>query len=501
MILERVYRMKKKFIKKAAALTLGVGIATSSLAAPYYSSPSKVLAVATSNAESILANLTPEQRQALKQLSSSQQTGLFLNANVDLTSETPVSVIVSFKNKPQKVAVLEAAAQGKSLSNEQAKTKAEADHLTFKNDLAALLKDKPYKVKREYKHAFNGVALEVPANQLNEIMKSEAVLAIYSDATVKAEPIVPEAEQTQGKGMADERSFLKVDQLHQEGYTGKGVKVAVLDTGIDYNHPDLKDAYKGGYDFVNNDNDPMETTYADWINAGKPGNVANYVTEHGTHVAGTIAGQGKNSSENATKGIAPDAQIYAYRVLGPGGSGATEGIIAAIDQAVADGMDVMNLSLGANINDPMIAESIAINNAVLSGVTAVVAAGNAGNKMYTLGSPGTASLALTVGASSVPITTLGAKGSIDNVSADLLLMAKGNTDNILTLKGQTNTIVDGGLGDNYTGKDIKGKIVLISRGVYTMDSKIAYAKAQGAAAVLMYNDNVAEGHIPAYFGE
>lgn len=497
--------MKKKLIKKAAALTLGVGLISSSVLTPSNGWSSKVLAVSTSKAESILASLTSEQRQALNQLSSSRQTGLFLNSNVNLESENNVSVIVSFKNKPQKVAVLEAAAQGKNLSSEQANWKAEEDHKTFKNDLASILKDKPYKVKREYKYAFNGVALEVPANLLQELMKSDAVQAIYSDATVKAEQPVPEAKASvgsQGQGMADERSFLKVDQLHQEGYTGKGVKIAVLDTGIDYNHPDLKSAYKGGYDFVNNDNDPMETTYEDWVKAGKPGgNAANYVTSHGTHVSGTIAGQGTNKSEYATKGIAPDADLYVYRVLGPGGSGSAEGIIAAIDQAVASGMDVMNLSLGADINDPMYPTSIAINNAVLSGVTAVIAAGNTGNKLYTLGSPGTAALALTVGASNVPITTVVAKGSIDTVSADLRFMARGYTDEITRLKGQTNTIVEVGLGDNYTGKDVKGKIVLMSRGVYTLDSKIAYAKAQGAAAVLMYNDNAAEGHIPAYLGE
>lgn len=495
--------INKKIMKKATALTLGVGLVSSSLAAPYIHSPSKVLAVAQSNAESILANLTPEQRQALQQLSSNQQTGIYLNSNINLDSESPVSVIVSFKNKPQKVAVLEAAVQGKSLSNEKAKSNAEADHAKFKKDLDDLFAGS-YKIKREYKHAFNGIALEVPANKLNDVMKSDAVLAIYSDATVQAEPSIDPPTESQGKGMADERSYLKVDQLHQEGYTGKGVKVAVLDTGIDYNHPDLKDAYKGGYDFVQNDSDPMETTYADWEKAGKPGgSAAAYVTAHGTHVAGTIAGQGKNGSEYATKGIAPDVDLYAYRVLGPGGSGTVDGIIAAIDQAVAEGMDVMNLSLGANYNDPMFPTSIAINNAVLSGVTAVVAAGNTGNKMYTVGSPGTAALALTVGASNVPITTVAGKGSIDNVSADLRFMARGYSDDLPSLKGQSKTIVDVGLGDpaGYKGKNVKGNIVLISRGVYTLDSKIAYAKVQGAAIVLMYNDNSAEGHIPAYFGE
>ncbi|SFD48852.1 S8 family serine peptidase [Bacillus sp. UNCCL81] len=463
-----------------------------------------------STAESILAKLTPQQREALQKLSSTDQSGLFLDSSVNINSPETVSVIVSFKQKPQKIAVLEAALKGEALSEEKAKINANADHSMFKEDLSSLFKTKAdgdYKIKREYKHAFNGVALEVPANKLQKLMKSTAVQAIYSDATVKSELPVEGKEATSnstGKGMADERTYLKIDKLHQEGYTGKGVKVAVLDTGIDYNHPDIKEAFKGGYDFVDNDNDPMETSYADWVKAGKPGGTsgaASYVTEHGTHVSGAIVGQGKNESEYATTGIAPDADLYVYRVLGPGGSGTTENIIAGIDQAVADGMDVMNLSLGANYNDPLLAESIAINNAVLSGVTAVVAAGNTGNKMYTLGSPGTAALALTVGASDVPITTMSAKGSMDNVSANLQLMANGYGDDITKLKGQTLPVVDVNLGEAYTGKDVKGKIVLMSRGTYTLDSKIAVAKSQGAVAVLMYNDNPTEGFIPSYLGE
>ncbi|MFF2876398.1 S8 family serine peptidase [Gottfriedia sp. NPDC057991] len=503
---------KKKFIKNATAVTLGVGLISSSFSASYFNLPSKVRAATATptKAEDILAKLTPAQRQALTQIKLNDQSGLFLDSSVNLNSSETVSVIVSFKQKPQKIAVLEAALKGQALSDSKAASDAYADHTKFKSDLGSLFKTKSegtYKIKREYKHAFNGVAIEVPANKLNELVKSSAVQAIYSDVSVKSDLPVEGKDSTTnttGKGMADERSYLQIDKLHQEGYTGKGVKVAVLDTGVDYNHPDIKGAFKGGYDFVNNDNDPMETTYADWVKAGKPGGTSgagNYVTEHGTHVSGTIVGQGKNESEDATTGIAPDADLYVYRVLGPGGSGTTDNIIAGIDQAVADGMDVMNLSLGANYNDPLIPESIAINNAVLNGVTAVVAAGNAGNKMYTLGSPGTAALALTVGASSVPITTLGGKGSIENVSASLLLMAKGAGDDVSKLKGVTNSVVDVNLGEAYSGKDVKGKIVLMSRGTYTLDSKIAVAKSQGAAAVLMYNDNPTEGQIPTFLGD
>ena len=97
---------------------------------------------------------------------------------------------------------------------------------------------------------------------------------------------------------------------------------------MDYNHPDLKDTYKGGYDFIDNDADPMETTYEDWIKAGKPeypGLV--YYTNHGTHVAGTIATQKKNNADYAVKGVAPEVDLYAYRVLGPWGGGILRGFL------------------------------------------------------------------------------------------------------------------------------------------------------------------------------
>lgn len=122
--------------------------------------------------------------------------------------------------------------------------------------------------------------------------------------------------------MADSVPYLGIDNLHEEGITGKGIKVGVLDTGIDYNHPDLTGAYKGyrahagedpkqvdpttvkGWDFVDNDADPMETTYKDWEDSGykEQGVLAeDYYTSHGTHVSGTIAGQAKNDVGYAVK--------------------------------------------------------------------------------------------------------------------------------------------------------------------------------------------------------
>ncbi|PEJ57619.1 hypothetical protein CN692_12070 [Bacillus sp. AFS002410] len=501
--------MKKKFIK----LSIIAVLTTSSLSALNFRAPSRVHAT-TLNTESILAKLTPEQRKSLQQLSIVEQSGLHLDSSVDLESEKEVSVIVQFKHKPDKVAVLQSALQGERLSETQAKKDVTADHEAFKKDLMNAFKVHgkkkiaSFEIEQTYKHTFNGLALKIPANMIKTLQKSEAVQAVYSNVQMQIEPPSIETEDTQlanSPKMDEEDSFLGLKQLHAEGYTGKGVKVAVIDTGIDYNHPDLQAAYKGGYDFVDHDNDPMETTYSDWKKSGKPeinGGIT-YYTEHGTHVSGIIAGRGTNDSDYATTGVAPDADLYVYRVLGPYGSGSMENVLAGIDKAVSDSVDVMNLSLGSNDSDPLFPTSIAVNNAVLSGVTVVVAAGNSGSSAYTLGSPGTAALALTVGASNTPFKIDTFKGCIENVSADLRLMAKNYADYISTLNGQTLPIVDVGSGNlpYYNGKDVKGKVVIANNNQYSLDSIIQNAKQNGAAAVLIYSLIKGQGHIQSYLGE
>ncbi|MFD9625897.1 S8 family serine peptidase [Peribacillus muralis] len=503
-----------QFVTTAALLGSGIWGYSYSGSSTYLP---QVKAQTSQTAESILASLTPQQKESLQKLKVNQATGLQLDPNLDLTSGETISVIVQLKQQPIGVADLHAKLQGKSLSTAAAKNKVDASQQTFRDDIANLFKEElkqkkaVVQIKREYKHAFNGVAMTVPANKVNELLKSQVVQAVYSDLEVKVDDpkVKSDIKKEDTSGMAESNAFLKIDKLHEEGFKGKGVKIGVLDTGIDYNHPDLKDAYKGGYDFISNDADPMETTYDDWKATGKPelngGNT--YYSYHGSHVAGTIAGQHKNDSKYATQGIAPDADLYAYRVLGPYGSGASSGVIAAIDKSVTDGMDIINLSLGASVNDPLFPTSIAINNAVLSGVTAVVAASNSGSNPYSLGSPGTAELAVTVGASDVPMTIATVKGTLQagqtSEVADLRLLAKGYNDDIDSLKGKKIPVIPVGLGDvaDYSGKDVQGKIALIQRGTLTINAKIENAKAKGAAAVIIWNNVAEEGFIPSYLGE
>ncbi|KQL38117.1 hypothetical protein AN960_14255 [Bacillus sp. FJAT-25509] len=469
-----------------------------------------------SSSEVILAKLTPEQREALLALNSNEfKTGLHLSSDVNLNSSKEVSVIVEFKVLPAKTEQLTAAAEGKNISLETAMAKVEKSHIQFKKDLQEKVGKETksnrtlYQIKHTYKHSLNGVSLTIPANQIKKLLQFSDVKAIYSDSQVRVNP-PKQIDETKDKTNVDSIPFLKIDQLHKEGFTGKGIKIGVIDTGVDYNHPDLKDAYKGGYDFVDNDHNPMETTYDDWKKSGNPEfyNGSSYYTEHGTHVSGTIAGQAKNNSNFKVTGIAPDADLYVYRVLGPYGSGANSSVIAGIDKSVEDGMDVINLSLGSDYNDPLDPTSLAIDNAVLSGVTAVVAAGNSGEYgMSTIGSPGAAALALTVGASSATTKVTTFKSSFKvgkrKINGTLQLMTKKWTDDFSNLSGSSFDIVNVGEGgpNDYSGKDVKGKIAFVVRGTYALIDKMQYAKQNGAKGIIIYNNNSNEGQIPYFLGE
>lgn len=236
-----------------------------------------------------------------------------------------------------------------------------------------------FTVTAEYTYVFNGIAVSVKMKDVPRISELYRVKAVYPDYEVQvtlthSAPLIgaPQVWQMQ-------------DALGQQ-VTGQGIEVAVIDTGIDYTHPDLGagfgPAYKviGGYDFVNDDADPMDDM------------------GHGTHVAGIIAANG------TVKGIAPDAKLLAYKVLNAYGSGSFSDVISGIERAcnpdddptTDDAVDVINMSLGGS-GDPDDPVSQTVDAAVDLGVAVVVAAGN-DYDYQTIGSPGVARNALTVGA-------------------------------------------------------------------------------------------------------
>ncbi|TDW18235.1 S8 family serine peptidase [Kribbella kalugense] len=163
------------------------------------------------------------------------------------------------------------------------------------------------------------------------------------------------------------------------GYEGSGVEVAVLDTGVDATHPDLAGKVKESFDF-----------------SGSPTGTEDHFG-HGTHVAATIAGTGAGAG-GTRKGVAPKADLLVGKVLGDDGYGYDSWIIAGMEWAAAEGAKVVNMSLGGEATDGTDPLSQAVNDITAqTGTLFVVAAGNEGQD-ETVGTPGAAASALTVGA-------------------------------------------------------------------------------------------------------
>ena len=233
-------------------------------------------------------------------------------------------------------------------------------------------------IRHEYSVVYFGAAVNASAATIESIRALPYVRAVTPDRLMHALQAKPvdfgmDAGQRVNAGSLPTR--------------GKGITVAVIDTGIDYRHAAFGGGFgpghkvAGGYDFIANDDDPLD-------DAG-----------HGTHVAGIIAADGAGLT-----GVAPDATLLAYKVLDATGSGPTSGVIAAIERAVdpngdgdpSDHVDVINLSLGAP-GHPDDEAALAVDKAVEAGVIVCAAAGNSGRTM-SIGSPGAARKAITVGA-------------------------------------------------------------------------------------------------------
>ncbi len=328
----------------------------------------------------------------------------------------------------------------------------------------------------------------------------------------EATPVDPEAYLEEIQKVEDEMeasmntsiSFLGIEQLWNEGNEGQGISVAVLDTGIDADHPEFAGIYKGGKNFVPHvgdeyarpraDDDASETSPLDRP-AHRPEvneRGSEFHTSHGTHVAGTIAAIGAN--EFGIKGIAPQVDLYAYRVLGAYGSGSTSGIIAAIEEAVIQEMDVINLSLGGGSNTETSANSFAINNAMLAGTISVVATGNSGPNRGTMGTPSTARLGIAVGNTTNPESRWSADVNVTvgdyTYAKTNALMATTFAENVAEqLAGQFEVVAVPNVGEatDYEGIDVDGKVALVSRGAIAFVDKIKYAKENGAVAILLHN--------------
>src|SRR3954454_18651023 len=395
---------------------------------------------------------------------------------------------------------------------------------------------------------WNGVSVNVSAVDAGALSSVPGVQAVYPVQTLSLDALPqgtdPEAGGTDGEvfnpagnsviNLIHSTTMIGSNTANAAGFTGAGVKVGIIDSGVDYNHPDLGGGFgpghkvAGGYDFVGDtfDSNPDDSTYqpiahpdadpfpcdpnlADQI-AQQPG-AGGSAAAHGTHVSGIVAA--KAASATGVTGVAPDATLYMYRVFGCNGSTSDDIMIAAMERAFNDGVRVINMSIGDAFNNFANSPDAAVSSALVQkGVVVVASAGNSGaNGLFSTGAhsvgEGVISVA-SVNNLSFPASSFDAvSGSTTNHVA----YAQLSTTKAAPLTGNAGDFVYVGRGcvadpslglaadDPYLA-DPNGKVALIVRGVCTFDTKYARAVAAGAKAVVIMNDGNGAARTGLFFG-
>ena len=258
-----------------------------------------------------------------------------------------------------------------------------------------------------------------------------------------------------------------------EPITGKGVVVAILDTGVDYTHPDLggtigpDQKVLGGFDFVDDDGDPLD------------------MDGHGTAVAGIIGANGQ------IKGIAPEVSILAYRVVDRMGNVKSTDLLRALEKASQDGADVINLSLGTK--EEIGALTYAVQNIVDSGIVVVAATGNSGTRAF--GEPAGRKGVIAVGASLNNVSTPRDAEVIINDDGFELIAAIMN-GSLSVPNGVTGKVVYVNFArhSDVATLDLTGKIAIAERGGETgelvyFSEKESNVALKGAIGLIIHNND------------
>jgi len=390
-------------------------------------------------------------------------------------------------------------------------------------------------VLKRFRHALNGIKIEIDRDQVAALAALPGVVEVL--------PVIKHRLNN-----AVSVPFIGAPVVWQgrPGFRGEGVKIAVIDTGIDYTHanfggPGTVAAFqaaaaastqpadpalfgpnapkvKGGTDLVGDDYDASAA-------AGSPALIPHPdpnpldCNGHGSHVAGTAAGFGVDA-HGATyagpydsaafqqgftigPGVAPKADIYSVRVFGCNGS--TDVVTDAIDWAVEHDMDVINMSLGSDFGTGKTSDALASQNAARAGIIVVASAGNAGPAPYITGSPasgnGVISVAAVDSTATFPAAVMALAGgkSITAIDANGAPLP-GSALSVFVLRTSTGGVSLGCDEKEYVDANIAGKLVVTLRGTCARVDRATFGQRHGAAAVAMINNGPGfppfEGNIP-----
>jgi minor extracellular serine protease Vpr len=395
----------------------------------------------------------------------------------EVIDETPSLWFVELKSPP--------AVEGTSKKNLAKEKKAFRD--------AARDANLNFTERRAFDTLWNGLSVAINPADLSKLSRIPGVAALYPVETISVpEPI---AGATPELFTAIQMTGADIAQS-ELGFTGHGIKVAVMDTGIDYDHPDLGGCFGPGcrvaygYDLVGDDYN-ADSSSPSYNPIPVPDPDPDDCQGHGTHVSGIVGANG------AVIGVAPDVTFGAYRVFGCEGSTDADIMIAAMEMALADDMDILNMSIGSAFQWPQYPTAAAADRLVNKGMVVVASIGNSGTSgTYAAGAPGVGKKV--IGTASFDNThaaqpyfeVAGQKIAYNGMSYAAPPPTSG-----------TEEIVYIGLACNGYSLDADptGKVALISRGDCSFRIKALNAQAAGATAAVVHNN--APGNFNGTLGE
>ncbi|KAI1338783.1 subtilisin-like protein [Xylariaceae sp. FL0016] len=330
--------------------------------------------------------------------------------------------------------------------------------------------------------------------RLRDVPKDEVVWA--GNDTTAATPL--RKRRDAGGDTYSPHVMTQVDKLREEGITGSGIRIGIVDTGVDYNHPALGSGCFGEGCLISYGTDMVGDNYTGYNTPVPDSDPYDNCQGHGSHVSGIIAA---GSNPLGFTGAAPDVTLGMYRVFGCSGSVTDDILIAAFNQAFEDGSDIITASIGGPsgwTEDPW---AVAVQRIVEAGVPCTVSAGNDGSSGLFFASSAANGKKVTAVASiqniETPVILTGAVYSLNNSSSVEFGWEPGNPSYInitLPLWAVSNdTEVEDDACDTLPDDtpDLSALMVLIRQGTCAFYQKAQNVAAKGAKYIMLYS-NIAE---------